>query len=349
MGTTVAHANGARVAGGMQHAGETTHLLALSIAMFAGAFVAGYVPLLMSNSNGAANTNKMRLITLFGAGILAGTALIVIIPEGISMWFMAMAMAASEHGHEEEEEQHEHHHEDHAEHHARHHHEHQWQYCLLHVITIPNIHGIISFARHHHPEHRWYTVFCMSSSSGTSMAYCLWHVITITNVNGSTGLYISSILVGNVHRSVRLLMTNAACAPFKKLLCVFDKLLGYTSLHSVPRGWRFYNHIRSILADFYFLKEGHFLTYSYPQPTTGLEQHSQQGLLLCLSWIKSLLEVRGTRMAVVVKLKSCLRKVMVRRSVGMTILGDCSVVRVLMCCLQLGMQACTRKQVCQTN
>lgn len=93
-------------------------LFGLSFAMFAGAFLAGYAPLSLSIS-----ANRMRLITVFGAGILIGTALNVIIPEGLHMWASASqpSHAAVEHVHEEKH-QHESAHHDHA-----HAHDDNWQ------------------------------------------------------------------------------------------------------------------------------------------------------------------------------------------------------------------------------
>jgi zinc transporter 9 len=43
------------------------------------------------NASNSAPSSRMRLMTLFGAGLLTGTALIVIIPEGIEMWLGAQA------------------------------------------------------------------------------------------------------------------------------------------------------------------------------------------------------------------------------------------------------------------
>lgn len=71
-------------------------LLGFCVAMFAGAFLAGYIPLSFGLSE-----EKLRLITIFGAGLLVGTALIVIIPEGIGMHFSAqMKMLDKFHDHD---------------------------------------------------------------------------------------------------------------------------------------------------------------------------------------------------------------------------------------------------------
>lgn len=52
----------------------------------------------------------MRTVTLLGAGILVGTALIIIIPEGIHLWYDALAAGGHEHEHGHG------HHNNHAEH-----------------------------------------------------------------------------------------------------------------------------------------------------------------------------------------------------------------------------------------
>lgn len=53
-------------------------LTIFSIAMFIGSYLAGSVPLIFSLS-----ASRLQLITALGAGLLVGTALIVIIPEGM--------------------------------------------------------------------------------------------------------------------------------------------------------------------------------------------------------------------------------------------------------------------------
>lgn len=58
----------------------------MCIAMFAGAFGSGYIPLSFSMSE-----SRLRMVTIFGAGLLVGTALIVIIPEGIAMHYASQA------------------------------------------------------------------------------------------------------------------------------------------------------------------------------------------------------------------------------------------------------------------
>lgn len=67
---------------------DTGTLLLLSLAMLVGCYLAGSVPLTISLSE-----DKLRLITVLGAGLLVGTALAVIIPEGVH------TMYTTEHGH----------------------------------------------------------------------------------------------------------------------------------------------------------------------------------------------------------------------------------------------------------
>ncbi|XP_071497615.1 zinc transporter ZIP9-like [Diadema antillarum] len=61
---------------------ETWGIFVLSFAMLVGCFIAGSVPLAISMSE-----SKTRLITVLGAGLLVGTSLAVIIPEGIHSLF----------------------------------------------------------------------------------------------------------------------------------------------------------------------------------------------------------------------------------------------------------------------
>jgi zinc transporter 9 len=71
-----------------------TWLLFLCVAMFLGAYAAGSIPLSFSMSE-----SRLRLVTIFGAGLLVGTALIVIIPEGVAMHYDAQRRhSASDHG-----------------------------------------------------------------------------------------------------------------------------------------------------------------------------------------------------------------------------------------------------------
>lgn len=76
--------------------------------MFAGAFAAGYVPFAFSFS-----ASKLRRVTIAGAGLLIGTALIVIIPEGVHMYFDSVADSLHHHSdgaHSEEHHGHTHNH-----------------------------------------------------------------------------------------------------------------------------------------------------------------------------------------------------------------------------------------------
>ncbi|CAG9540210.1 unnamed protein product [Cercopithifilaria johnstoni] len=61
-------------------------LLYLSIAMFVGSFLAGLIPLAFNMSEG-----RTRLLSTFGAGLLVGTALSVIIPEGVEALYIVHA------------------------------------------------------------------------------------------------------------------------------------------------------------------------------------------------------------------------------------------------------------------
>ncbi|XP_037819906.1 zinc transporter ZIP9 [Lucilia sericata] len=57
---------------------ETFMLVMLVIVMLVGSYMAGSIPLVMKLSE-----KKLKLVTVLGAGLLVGTALTVIIPEGI--------------------------------------------------------------------------------------------------------------------------------------------------------------------------------------------------------------------------------------------------------------------------
>ena len=81
---------------------QFTLLLLLSFSMLFGSYFAGTIPLvfsfsevnqssilyilfiLLSNLSIEIFQNKLRLLTIFGSGILVGTALSVIIPEGVN-------------------------------------------------------------------------------------------------------------------------------------------------------------------------------------------------------------------------------------------------------------------------
>uniref|UniRef100_A0A915C3H8 Zinc transporter ZIP9 n=2 Tax=Parascaris univalens TaxID=6257 RepID=A0A915C3H8_PARUN len=66
---------------------EGAYLLAtLSAAMFIGSYLAGSIPLAFTLSQ-----SRIRLLSIFGAGLLVGTALCVIIPEGVESLYGAQA------------------------------------------------------------------------------------------------------------------------------------------------------------------------------------------------------------------------------------------------------------------
>ncbi|XP_792196.3 zinc transporter ZIP9 [Strongylocentrotus purpuratus] len=72
---------------------ESWGIILLSLAMLIGCYIAGSVPLSITMSE-----NKTRLTTVIGAGLLVGTSLAVIIPEGIHSLFAD----AAPHNHEDE-------------------------------------------------------------------------------------------------------------------------------------------------------------------------------------------------------------------------------------------------------
>ncbi|KAE9526719.1 hypothetical protein AGLY_013367 [Aphis glycines] len=65
---------------------ESTFLMLLSVLMLVASYLSGSVPLVMSMSEA-----KLELVSLFGAGLLVGTALAVIIPEGIHSLYSTVA------------------------------------------------------------------------------------------------------------------------------------------------------------------------------------------------------------------------------------------------------------------
>lgn len=91
----------------------------LCVAMLVGSFVAGYVPLACTLS-----PRKLHLVTTTGVGVLVGTALIVIIPEGIHTVYgvhrphVPMHALPAIHGAAHEEADHAHHHHEHGGGHA---------------------------------------------------------------------------------------------------------------------------------------------------------------------------------------------------------------------------------------
>ncbi|XP_078144923.1 zinc transporter ZIP9 isoform X2 [Centroberyx gerrardi] len=65
----------------------------ISAAMFVGCFILGFIPLLFSMSE-----KRLRYVTILGAGLLCGTALAIIIPEGVDLleksWRVSSCAAA---------------------------------------------------------------------------------------------------------------------------------------------------------------------------------------------------------------------------------------------------------------
>ncbi|XP_015588770.1 zinc transporter ZIP9 [Cephus cinctus] len=61
---------------------ESWMLWLLSLVMLVGSYLAGYLPLVMNLSE-----DKLQLVSVLGAGLLVGTALAVIIPEGVRALF----------------------------------------------------------------------------------------------------------------------------------------------------------------------------------------------------------------------------------------------------------------------
>ncbi|XP_061599902.1 zinc transporter ZIP9 [Cololabis saira] len=66
----------------------------LSLAMLVGCYVAGTIPLAVNFSE-----EKLKLITVLGAGLLCGTALAVIIPEGVHALYEEVLEGAHQHQH----------------------------------------------------------------------------------------------------------------------------------------------------------------------------------------------------------------------------------------------------------
>jgi len=75
----------------------SSKLVVLSVVMLLGSYLAGSIPLFMALSE-----EKLQLVSVLGAGLLLGTALSVIIPEG--MQTLNMAYQQNDHHHEEGEE-----------------------------------------------------------------------------------------------------------------------------------------------------------------------------------------------------------------------------------------------------
>ncbi|XP_013887898.1 zinc transporter ZIP9 [Austrofundulus limnaeus] len=64
----------------------------LSLAMLVGCYVAGTIPLAVNFSE-----DKLKLVTVLGAGLLCGTALAVIIPEGVHALYEEILQAGHQH------------------------------------------------------------------------------------------------------------------------------------------------------------------------------------------------------------------------------------------------------------
>lgn len=72
-------------------------VLVLSLVMLLGSYLAGSIPLFISMSE-----EKLQLVSVMGAGLLVGTALSVIIPEGMQTLNMAYSTAGDKHEHHAE-------------------------------------------------------------------------------------------------------------------------------------------------------------------------------------------------------------------------------------------------------
>lgn len=108
-------------------------LILLSLAMLIGCYIAGIIPLSITFSE-----DKLKSVTVFGAGLLVGTALAVIIPEGINAMY-----TSGDHDHS-------HHHESHSKETDKHtatgqeHHEHHHSTTDVHsLIGVTLVSGFI--------------------------------------------------------------------------------------------------------------------------------------------------------------------------------------------------------------
>ena len=70
-------------------------VLVLSLVMFIASFGVGTVPLVMS-----LNHERMRIVSFLGVGLLLGTSLGVVLPEGIEMLYTSMSSVPSSAGHQ---------------------------------------------------------------------------------------------------------------------------------------------------------------------------------------------------------------------------------------------------------
>jgi len=82
-------------------------VLVMSLVMLLGSYIAGSIPLFFSLSE-----EKLQLVSVMGAGLLVGTALSVIIPEGMQTLNMAYSIKEGHHGEGTQESDHADQHED---------------------------------------------------------------------------------------------------------------------------------------------------------------------------------------------------------------------------------------------
>lgn len=73
---------------------DFTSISLLSLSMLIGCYVAGTIPLAVNFSE-----EKLKLVTVLGAGLLCGTALAVIIPEGVHALYEEVLEAGHHHAH----------------------------------------------------------------------------------------------------------------------------------------------------------------------------------------------------------------------------------------------------------
>lgn len=75
---------------------DVVTIVLLSVLMLIGCYLAGCIPLAFSFSE-----SKLRLVTIFGAGLLLGAALAIIIPEGVNSMYESSPGGDHEHDHDE--------------------------------------------------------------------------------------------------------------------------------------------------------------------------------------------------------------------------------------------------------
>lgn len=73
---------------------DVSRLFGLSFCMFVGCYVAGAIPLAFTMSE-----KRLRMVSILGAGLLVGTALAVIIPEGVHALYEPQQHGHGSHGH----------------------------------------------------------------------------------------------------------------------------------------------------------------------------------------------------------------------------------------------------------